>query len=352
MTYHFYNSFNLGAGYSHADYIDGRPTATRRKLPHELDLDYKNGGCVMALRACDNIAYLLVKKILYTNRQKTFTQQGRTVNINFSIETSRNELNRLCMITIGILSEWKNFCRRLGDIITIPAIDGNEYNYSINPAELEQLVNGMEKVGRSARKLPLYGDALRNPQRSDAVLLVPIKTESYYASNASSLELDDKRYKRVRWSCVIPASRSDKEPDMFEQLTQSPMTADYDMFLNNLGVDGDLSHSAPILQQTAQTVNTDKNQDDIPPSSEEESVKDSQLRTDEPPLAKEKETQPTENALADEDASTAEKPCSSTDSCTDKRCSLASFRNRQMIRAAIYIALGIAVGFTVARLIN
>lgn len=235
MTYHFYNSFNLGAGYSHADYIDGRPTVPQRKLPHELDIDYKNGGCIMVLRTCGDMAYLLVKKILYTNHQKTHVQQGRTVNINFSIEGSFSELSKLCMITLGILSEWKNFCRRLGDLIVIPAVDGNEYNYSIDSIDLDKLMLWMEKVGMNTH-LPQLEASLRHPQKNDAILLVPMKSERYYVSNASSLDLTNNTFHKqpVHWLCVIPASRNEKDPDTFEKLTQFPRTSNYIKFLQDI----------------------------------------------------------------------------------------------------------------------
>lgn len=253
MRYHFYNSFNLGAGYSHADYINGKPVQPQQDLPHELAVDYMNGGCIIALRSYDGIAYLLVKKILYTNSNKTHTQQGRTVNINFSIETTEDKLTELSMICKGIIAEWKNFCRRLGDIIVIPASDKNEYNYSIDPIELDGLFSYMKHIGQCANLTPKLDFALNRPKKGTAILLVPLGNEEYYAKNAESLRLPSEHKKSsVHWTCVLPASKNEKEPGLFEKLTRKLHTLDYETFVN------ELSRLVVSTKKTPQTVD-DKN---------------------------------------------------------------------------------------------
>ncbi len=271
MIYHFYNSFNLGAGYCHADYIGGKPVMTQRELPHELKMDYMNGDCVMALRSCDDIAYLLVKKILYVNKNKTHVEQGRTVNINFSIETSANEILKLSMICKGILAEWNNFCRRLGDIITIPAVDRNDFNYSIDPIQLNGLFSYMEEVGRKAHLAsPKLDATLDNPKKGAAILLVPIGDEKRYTKNAENLRLPSEgRKPSVHWTCVLPASKIESAPATFEKLTRMPLTEDYDVFLRQLlelatGHDHDNTQSVqqgdPIsIQETEEEENNQLN---------------------------------------------------------------------------------------------
>lgn len=238
MKYHFLNSFNLGAGYEDADYVEGRVVRPERKLPDELDLDYKNGGCLLSLRVCKDYAYLLVKKILYVNKQKTLVQQGRTVNINFSIEATLDELSQLCDICAGVLTEWGNFCRRLGDIVQIPSSDNNEYGYSIDKLQFDRLFFYIQNQGRNAVLPTRIGKALKSHSSQGILLVVPSEDVLYYIDNFKAIDPSGKKghFLLKNWDCVLSASRDPKKPMEFEKLTSNSFTKDYDAFLNLVSV--------------------------------------------------------------------------------------------------------------------
>lgn len=238
MKYHFLNSFNLGAGYEDADYVNGHIVKPNRRLPDELNMDYKNGGCLFVLRSCKDYCYLLIKKILYVNKQKTLVQQGRTVNINFSIEAALNELPQVCNICAGILTEWGNFCRRLGDVIQIPSADHNEYGYSIDKQQFEKLLSYMEERGRKAALPSKVGNALKKHSSEGILLVVPSENKQYYIDNFKAIDSSGKNFRLLlkSWDCVLSASRDTNNPMEFEKLTSLNFTEDYEAFLKNASV--------------------------------------------------------------------------------------------------------------------
>ncbi len=356
MIYHFYNSFNLGAGYCHADYIGGKPVMTQRELPHELKMDYMNGDCVMALRSCDDIAYLLVKKILYVNKNKTHVEQGRTVNINFSIETSANEILKLSMICKGILAEWNNFCRRLGDIITIPAVDRNDFNYSIDPIQLNGLFSYMEEVGRKAHLAsPKLDATLDNPKKGAAILLVPIGDEKRYTKNAENLRLPSEgRKPSVHWTCVLPASKNENDPAMFEKLTRMPLTDDYDIFLQQVS-EHTAGHNHNKDQSTQQV-------DPISIQETEENEKEPLNRTAELSVSQASHPEQEDNETIHSDSEEmVTKGVEKTESLSSTELQVMppaphpvpqSRRLKPMVVKLIYALAGFVLGFVVANIIH
>lgn len=180
MRYFFYNSFTLGSGYRFAELKDNVITTTN--IPVDIDCDFCNGGCQLIVRKTQYAtSILIVKGILYVNDQKKFDEQGRKVYINFAVEATDDEHEKLFNIFLAIISEWNNLSRYIGEITKIPYSQG-EYGYGIEQKCFESLINYLS-VYNTADILKASGI-----DKNDLnVIILKSSDYSYYESLAKDL---------------------------------------------------------------------------------------------------------------------------------------------------------------------
>lgn len=143
MKIHLYTNFTLGAGFCYAE-LTPRGVVSP-DIPAVIKSEFVNGASNIVLNSVqeENISYLIVKGIIYVNKNKKIDDQGRKVFINFALETLYSERQKLQNIFKGLICEWDNVCNYLGQLFVIPFND-NDFNYNVDYSRFMRMLQKLQ----------------------------------------------------------------------------------------------------------------------------------------------------------------------------------------------------------------
>lgn len=230
MNYYFWNSLTNAGGYKAVELVGG--SIRQIKMPAFIDAELSNGACQIMLKIPSlykDRCVLIVKGFKYADTNRKFDAQGRDVNINLIIESAKSDCEKLARICVGILSEWDNCRRYLGESIEKA---NTELSYNINQTRYEQL---LEYLATYPLSIKCDNNTIRLNTSSPNILLglTPGATKDYYAMMKRTLyaafRLPDEH--SAQWSLVMA------EEDI-NKLTKKAITEDYNSFESKvLGVE-------------------------------------------------------------------------------------------------------------------
>ncbi len=222
MRYFFYNSFTLGSGYKYAELKDNVICST--DIPTDIDCDFCNGGCQLVVRKTNaGTSILVLKGILYDNKQKRFDEQGRKVYINFAIEAPISEHSKLNNIFFAMIAEWNNLCRYLGESVKIPYHIGT-YGYGIEQSHVESLTNYLSIYDTQKIKEEI-GIDLNN---KDVIVL---KSANYTYYEELATDLYKSKDQTFRGNFI---QKNIISGDTFKELTKRSSLDTYDDFMQKI----------------------------------------------------------------------------------------------------------------------
>lgn len=183
MKIHLYTNFTLGSGFGYAELTqDG---LTKANIPPIIKADFVNGACKIVLNSLpsEDIAYLLVKGIVYTNKDKRIDDQGRKVFINFAIEDKICNLHKLAKVLNGLLVEWKSSVDYVGSLFTIPY--SNEYNYTVDYTRFAYMVTQLQNI--SAESDTHIDNIIKTIKSGDSLVVLKGDDKGYYQKMADDV---------------------------------------------------------------------------------------------------------------------------------------------------------------------
>lgn len=225
MKIHLYTNFTLGAGFGYADL--GEDGLKKPEIPPAIKSDFVNGSCRMVLKSmhAEELAYLVVKGIVYLNKEKKIDEQGRKVFINFALETDKTHLNDLSQIFIGLLCNWNNATNYLGSLFNIPYTD-NEFNYNVDYKHFIGLINKLYKTTKQCDKSVLNiinklscGDSLVVLRGDDKDYFEKM-TDDIFSKIPSKINSQKKRY-LITESEITKAIEFSEAPEGYQEFCQS-----------------------------------------------------------------------------------------------------------------------------------
>lgn len=323
MKIHLYTSFTLSAGYQYASLTEqGLKSPT---IPSAIKADFVNGSCKIVLRdvPAEDLAYLVVKDINYLNKEKQIDEQGRKVFINFALETDMAHFSDLAHVFMGLICNWNNAIKYLGQLYTIP-YSSNEFNYSVDLQRFMGLINNLKSSTNSCATN--IRNVINRLSDGDGLIVIKGNDKDYYrrmtddiSSRIQSRFSNEKRY-------LITESE-------FEQaIESSEMLKDYSAFCKN--INDNLNQTECII----------------------ENIQEGEANVDDPALSDRANTEQ-QCGVANSDALfDKRKEPESIKSTTENLKSYSPIMKNMSKRYVLYLigsfVLGMAIGYTLQRILS
>ena len=225
MKIHLYTSFTLSAGYQYASLTEqGLKSPT---IPSAIKADFVNGSCKIVLRGVptEDLAYLVVKDINYLNKEKQIDEQGRKVFINFALETDMAHFSDLAHVFMGLICNWNNAIKYLGQLYTIP-YSSNEFNYSVDFQRFMGLINYL-KSSTTPCAMNIR-NVINRLSDSDGLIVIKGKDKDYYR------RMTDDISSRIRSRFSNEKRYLITENEFEQAIESSEMLKDYSAFCKNI----------------------------------------------------------------------------------------------------------------------
>lgn len=254
MKIHLYTSFTLSAGYQYASLTEqGLKSPT---IPSAIKADFVNGSCKIVLRGvpAEDLAYLVVKDINYLNTEKQTDEQGRKVFINFALETDMAHFSDLAHVFMGLICNWNNAIKYLGQLYTIP-YSSNEFNYNVDLQRFMGLINYLKSSTNPCATN--IRNVINRLSDGDGLIVIKGNDKDYYR------RMTDDISSRIR-SRFSNEKRYLITEDEFEQaIESSEIKDDYPVFCEQ--IDDNLNHQGRVINNHQEEV------DDVVNTSQENS---------------------------------------------------------------------------------
>lgn len=225
MKIHLYTSFTLSAGYQYASLTEqGLKSPT---IPSAIKADFVNGSSKIVLRGVpsEDLAYLVVKDIDYLNTEKQIDEQGRKVFINFALETEMAHFSDLAHVFMGLICNWNNAIKYLGQLYTIP-YSSNEFNYSVDLQRFMGLINNLKSSTNSCAAN--IRDVINRFSDRDGLIVIKGNDKEYFRKMTDDITPRN----RVRFTNEKRYLITENE---FEKaIKSSEMLKDYSAFCKNI----------------------------------------------------------------------------------------------------------------------
>lgn len=243
MKIHLYTSFTLSAGYQCASLTEqGLKSPT---IPNAIKADFVNGSCKIVLRGVpsEDLAYLVVKDINYLNTEKQIDEQGRKVFINFALETDMAHFSDLAHVFMGLICNWNNAIKYLGQLYTIP-YSSNEFNYNVDLQRFMGLINYLKSSTNPCAAN--IRNVINRLSAGDSLIVIKGNDKDYYrkmtddiSSRTQSRFSDEKRH-------LITGNELEKA------IESSEKSEDYHVF--NKHIEDDMDHMECIKENLQEEV--------------------------------------------------------------------------------------------------
>lgn len=326
MKIHLYTNFTLGAGFGYAE-LTPRGVVSP-EIPAVIKSEFVNGASNIVLNSIqeDNISYLVVKGIIYVNKNKKIDDQGRKVFINYALETLYSERQKLQKIFEGLICEWDNVCNYLGQLFVIPFND-NDYNYDVDYSRFMGMLQKLQSY------TDICGSEIKNiisPFLQDnCIVVLKGDDKAYYDKMAYDImsrgqkviSTKGKRY-------IITETEYNKISSSFGQ------KCDAQCFSNDI-------ENIIANEKIKGNVNPDVNQEECEEQTELMGVEDEHLESDNIYIEVAEETTE-ESKTATDYSDIIIEP--NKENSTEKR-------NKILLYITGAFALGVAVGFTLERIL-
>ena len=225
MKIHLYTSFTLSAGYQYASLTEqGLKSPT---IPSAIKADFVNGSCKIVLRGvpAEDLAYLVVKDINYLNKEKQIDEQGRKVFINFALETDMAHFSDLAHVFMGLICNWNNAIKYLGQLYTIP-YSSNEFNYNVDFQRFMGLINYLKSSTTPCATN--IRNVINRLSDSDGLIVIKGKDKDYYR------RMTDDISSRIRSRFSNEKRYLITENEFEQAIESSEMLKDYSAFCKNI----------------------------------------------------------------------------------------------------------------------
>ena len=254
MKIHLYTSFTLSAGYQYASLTEqGLKSPT---IPSAIKADFVNGSCKIVLRGVpsEDLAYLVIKDIDYLNTEKQIDEQGRKVFINFALETDMAHFCELAHVFMGLICNWNNAIKYLGQLYTIP-YSSNEFNYSVDLQRFMGLVNNLKSSTHSCAAN--IRDVINRLSDRDGLIVIKGNDKEYYRKMTEDIT------PRTRVRFTNEKRYLITENEFEKAIESSEIKDDYPVFCEQ--INDNLNHLGHVINNHQEEVDEDEDLKCNPP---------------------------------------------------------------------------------------